>query len=128
MIKARLLNSGASLNDFFFLDALEFVPGENLTLVLQIFDAQKNIRYIPPAAAEMTLTFVKSDGTELEKSASLVDADDRSMWKVSLSQAETATLAGQNVEIELDVNGDASLILKAIIANGVIRINLSGDC
>lgn len=128
MIKAKLLNSGASLNDFFFMDSLDFVPGENLTICIQIFDAQKNIRYIPPLAAELTMTFVNADGDEFDKVAAVVSADDRSMWKVSLSQVETATLAGQNIEISLDVEGDATVILKAVIANGVIRINLAGDC
>lgn len=128
MIKAKLLNSEASLNDFFLVEAIEFVPGENLTIALQIFNAEKGIRYIPPVAATMTLTFIDSEGDELVKNAAVIHADDRSMWKVSLTQLETETLAGQNIIVTLDVNGDATLIYKALIANGVIRSNLSGDC
>lgn len=128
MIQAKLLNSAASLNDFKFIGAIDYVPGENLTIAFQIFDVQKGIRYIPPVAATMTAVMTNSDDTELTKNPAVIDADDRSMWKFSLSQAETEALGGQNVELTLDVNGDGSLIMKAILANVLIRTNLAGDC
>lgn len=128
MIKAKLLNSDASLNDYFYIEAIEFVPGENLTIAIQIFDAQRNIRYIPPLAAAMTMTFIDSNGDDVIKTAAVIDADDRSMWKVSLTQLETETLAGQNIIITLDSEGDQSVILNAFMANVVIRTNLAGDC
>lgn len=128
MVKAKLLNSDASLNDFRVVGSAEFIPGENLTIALQIFLDEKGIRYIPPAAAEMQLTFINSDDTELEKDAAVIDADDRSMWKVSLSQAETELLQGQNIEGVLDVNGDGTLVYKFLIANVLQRVNLAGDC
>lgn len=128
MIQAKLLNSNASLNDFFTLEAVQFIPGENLTLAIQIFDVQKGNRYIPPAGATMTMTFVDSNSTLFTRAAAVIDANDRSMWKASLSQADTATLAGQNIIVILDVNGDGTIISKSLIENGVIRINLSGDC
>jgi hypothetical protein len=128
MIKAKLLNSEASLNDFFHLDALDFVPGTNVTIALQIFLVQKDIRYVPPVAATLTGKFIKSDGTELEKTFAVIDADDRSMWKVALTAAETEDLAGQNIELTLDVNGDATVIYKTLMDNVLIRTNLSGDC
>lgn len=128
MIAAQLLNSEASLNNFFVLSALNFIPGENLTVAVQILDPQRGIRYIPPAAAELTLTFTKRDSTDLVKTAAVIDADDRSMWKVTLSQAETTDLSGANVVVSLDVNGDASVIQKALIPNVLVRTNLSGDC
>lgn len=128
MIKAKLLNSEASLNDFFFIDSLAFIPGENITVAIQIFDSQKNIRFIPPSNAELSMTFIDTDGEDVVKSASIIDADDRSMWKVELSQAETETLSGQNVEISLDLDGDGVTIFKALLPNVIIKTNLSGDC
>lgn len=128
MVKAKLLNSDASLNDFRVVGSVEFIPGENLTIALQIFLAEKGIRYIPPVAAEMQLTFINSDDTELEKDAAVIDADDRSMWKVVLSQAETELLQGQNIEGVLDVNGDGTLVYKFLLANVLQRVNLAGDC
>ena len=128
MIKIQLLNSTASLNDYILVSAVNFIPGENLTIALQIQDVQKNIRYIPPVAATMNLTFIDKDGNDLVKAAAKIDPDDRSLWNVVLSQAETEILAGQNIIVDLDVNGDQTVILKALVANGIIRNNLSGDC
>jgi hypothetical protein len=128
MISAKLLNSQASLNDFFEVGAIEFIPGENVTIAFQIHLVEKEIRYIPPVAATITLSFVNSDGDSFDKTATVIDADDRSMWKVVLSQVETETLAGQNVEGSLDVNGDASVIYKFLLENILQRTNLSGDC
>jgi hypothetical protein len=128
MINAKLLNPDASLNDYFFIGSLNFVPGENLTVAIQIFDAHRKIRYIPPATAELTMTFINKDGSELVKTASVIDADDRSMWKAEISQAESELLAGQNVEISLDPDGDGDPLMIALLANAIIRVNLSGDC
>lgn len=128
MLKAKLINSEATLNNFFHVGTVEFIPGENVTICLQISLAEKGIRYIPPVAAEMTLTLLDKDGVEIVKTASVIDADDRSMWTISLSQAESEVLQGQNIEGELDVNGDGTLIHKFLLTNVVQRINLSGDC
>lgn len=128
MIKVKLLNSDASLNDYKYLGSVSFIPGENLTVAIQIFDAHRDIRYIPPADATLTMSFIDKNGDEILKDAEVIDADDRSMWKVDLSQAETELLAGQNIIVVLDVEGDGTIIFKALVANGIIRTNLSGDC
>lgn len=128
MVKAKLLNSQASLNDFHFIGALEFIPGENVTVALQIFLSEKGIRYVPPVAAEMTLTFLNKDGDPIEKEPTVINADDRSMWSTTLTQSETEVLEGQNIEGILDVNGDGSIIYKFFLANVIQRVNLAGDC
>lgn len=128
MLKAKLLNSDAELNDYEHISAVEFVPGENLTIAFQIFHSQKELRHVLPIAATVSLTFKDSDGEDIDVAAAVINADDRSMWSVDLSQAETATLAGQSIEGEVDYEGDASVIYKFVIQNGVIRINLDGDC
>lgn len=128
MIKAKLLNSEASLNDFFTLGALDFVPGETVDIALQIFLSQRDIRYIPPAPATLTATFIDSDGVEFEVEAEVIDADDRSMWMISLTPTQTETLAGQNIELTLDVEGNGTIIYKTLMENVLSRVNLSGDC
>jgi len=130
MIKARLLNSEASINDFFLLSQLDYVPGENLTIVIQLHDAQKNIRFIPTNLnADVKFRFVdKTSSTPIEKTAAVVDALDRSMWTVSLSQTETGNLSGANIEIEYDENNDDVTIFKTIIRNVLVRRLLSGVC
>lgn len=128
MIKVKLLNSEASLNDFFYIGAINFIPGENIVVSIQVFDSQRDIRYVPPLAATMTMTFIDKDGNDVVKTAAVIDADDRSMWTVTLSQAESEVLAGQNIVVDLDVNGDATVIYRALLQNVMIRNNLSGDC
>jgi hypothetical protein len=128
MIKAKLLNQDASLNDFIYVGSIDFIPGENVTVALQIFLSEKGIRFVPPADATMTLTFIDSDGADIVKTAAVIDADDRSMWKVVLTQEETETLAGQNIEGKLDLEGDGVTIYFFLIPNAIIRNNLAGDC
>ena len=128
MIKAKLLNSDASLNDFTYIGSMEFVPGEDVTVALQLFHSQKDIRHIPPAAATLELTLTDSDGNDVVKTASVINADDRSMWKIDLTQEETETLAGQNIEGKLDYNGDGSKIYLFVLQNVLQRTNLAGDC
>lgn len=125
MLGAVIINEDAELNWFFEIGSLDFVPGSDVKLRLRLDDKSKHLRYIPPVAAELTLKFLKTDGSELEKSASLIDADDRSLWKVDLTAAETEDLVGGNILISLDVNGDASEIKLGVIENGMRRISLS---
>lgn len=128
MIKAKLLNSDASLNDFIYVGSVEFVPGENVTVAFQLFHAVRGIRHVPPVAATVELTFLDSSGTEVVKTAAVISADDRSMWKIDLTQVETETLAGQTITGEIDYNGDASVIYRFVMENAFIRTNLAGDC
>lgn len=128
MISAKLLNSDATLNDFTFVGEIAFFPGENVRISLQIQLTEKKIRYIPPVAATLTLTFLDKEGEEIVKTAAVINADDRSMWVVVLSQAESEVLQGQNIVGTLDVNGDASVVYKFLMANVIQRTNLAGDC
>lgn len=128
MLEAKLLNSSAELNNFFELDALSYTPGENVTIVVRLFDKQKGIRLIPTdAGAEVKLTFTGKTA-DFTKDAAKVDAADASMWSVTLSAAETADLAGSNIKVELDEAGDDVSIKLAIIFNALSRQVLSGDC
>jgi hypothetical protein len=128
MIRAKLIDPLATLNDFVELNSMEFVPGENLAVVIRLFDAQSGVRYIPPSTAIVTLTFVNNDETELEVTATLLDPDDRSMWTTPLTQAQSLILGAPNVRVKLDVVGDATLIHLALIQNALIRVTTVGDC
>ena len=125
ILSAKLLNSDASLNSFRYVSSTDFFPGEDKTLKFQIFDQEEQIRYIPGSSAIVTFSFVKTDGTDLDKNASL-NADDRSLATISLSQTETEDLVGGNVMISIDENGDGSVIYKGI-AKYVLRRN-ADDC
>ena len=79
MINAQLLNSQASLNNYFAIESISYVPGENVKINIKIINPELNIRLIPDASAIVTMTFRKTDNTDLVKTATLIDADDRSM-------------------------------------------------
>lgn len=126
MRSARLINSDASLNTFFEIGTLDFVPGTQTVLALRLFDSQKALRYVPPATSVLKIYLQKTDGTELEKTMLVIDADDRSMWSVTLTDTDTADLIGGNVRFELDPLGDASVIEIGLIKNGLSSIMV--DC
>lgn len=128
MILAKLLNSDAVLNNYISLTSIEYVPGETIILNIKIANPQLGIRFVPDAAATMNMTFKKSDGTDLIKVATVLDASDRSMWTLTLSAAETADLASSNIQVDLDTLGDASIIFKTVVRNGLSKILLTGDC
>ena len=128
MITAKLLNSNAALNDYSYIGTISFIPGENVKISFQIFDDQSGNRYIPPVGATITCTLIDVDGNPIEKTAALVSADDRSMWTFTLSQTDSEDIVGMNIEGELDVNGDGTLIYYFLMLNVLVRTNLSGDC
>lgn len=122
MFTAKILNSDATLNNFAEIGSLDFIPGEEKTFVFRLYDDVKNLRYIPPATNITTLTFNKTDGTSFTKTTTLVDSDDRSLQKVTLSETETTDLLGGNISFDLDLAGDASQIVKGIIYNGLNKV------
>lgn len=128
MINAKLISSDATLNNFKELGALDITPGENADVAIRLFDEQKGIRYVAGASAEVKLRFINKDGTTLEKTATAVDAGDRSMWRVSLSQAETTDLGGSNIEVELDLANDDITVWLAVIRGGISIVHTSGAC
>lgn len=128
MINTKLINSEATLNDFFDIDNVEYTPGENLTVAFRLFNEQKNIRYIPPAAATVSVMYTDTSGVDQTKAASNIDADDRGMWSVSFTQAETLTLASPSLKITVDVNGDATVLEISVLRNILSKVFLSGDC
>lgn len=128
MIDAQLLNSDAVLNTYVVIPSLTYTPGENLRVVVQILKAIDQHRYIAPVGGIVTLTFTKEDESQLVKTPAVLNADDRSMWFIDLSPAETLALASNNFLVKLDVNGDGTLVYLTSVENGLIRTNLSGEC
>jgi len=116
MMTARVLNSNATLNSFKEIESLEFVPGTQASVVFRLYDTAEENRYIPPTAAVVKVTFNKIDGTELEKTAS-INADDRSICTVDLTEDETSEIYGGNALLTIDLAGDGAEVLKGLIYN-----------
>lgn len=119
VLGANLLNSDASLNSFFTIGSLDFVPGSGATLVIQLEDLQKDIRFVPPIAATLSISINQTDGTVVNKAAAVLDPGDRSIWVLQLSSSDTLDILSGNFMFTLDVNGDASLIVQGQVQNGL---------
>ena len=124
LIEAKLINSDAELNDFFELDALEYVPGEQFDIAIRLFDRQSGLRYIPASGSTMEMKFTKNDDMVLTLTAAVVDADDRSMWKVTMSAANSLLLASSNIDVELT---ESAILKIARIENALSKI-VFGAC
>ena len=117
-LEAEVLNSDAILNNFTTIGTLQFIPGEEIKLVLRLKDSLKGIRYVLPATTIVTATFNNTDGTTFTKTMTMW-TDDRSIMEVTLEETETENLSGGRILLDLDINGDASTI-KKVIKNGAL--------
>lgn len=122
MLTAKILNSSASLNEFRYLNTVEFVPGGEVRFAFRLWDLQLNERHVPPTTAIVTLTFNDTDGNEIDKIATVINAGDISMMYVDLTSAETAILLGGNITFEVDVLGDATKIEKGLIQTALSKV------
>lgn len=120
MLSGKVLNSGATTNNFVEIGSLEFISGEELTVVIRIHDPELDLRYIPPTTNITTFTLNKPDGTDLEKTGTM-DTDDRSIIRFTLSETETADLLGGNIKYSLDILGDGTQIKKGVVQNALAR-------
>lgn len=122
ILTMKVLNSDATLNNFQEGTVATFIPGSALTLVLRLQQIDRPIRYVPDAAAVITIGLLKSDNTVLTKTATFVDSSDRSLIKFSLSAAETATIIGQNLDV--DISEPGPITSTAILQYGLKSMSL----
>lgn len=130
MLIGQILNSDASINSFYQLSALEFIPGEQIKLVLRLAQSQRSdkLRYIvTDPAGEVNIFLPKTDGTD-EELAMTAFASDRSIWYVDISETLSEELASGNFTFEVDELGDASQITKGWVQNGLSLVITGGDC
>jgi hypothetical protein len=129
MLAVQILNDAPQLNSWFKIQSVAYIPGETVKINFQLLDVDSAIRFIPPTTAIVTVGFKKNDGTTLTNTATgLFTADDRSIWQVVLSAADSAVVVGQNMIITVDLLGDASDIQQAIGNNVLSKTLFDGDC
>lgn len=129
MIAIQLLNDEAALNSFSVIETKEYVPGDDIKINFQILDAQSKNRLMADGAATMTVVFQLSDGTELTKDAAfLFDSEDKSMWQVELTGADTMNVVGGNFKVVLDFLGDTTDIRMGMAYNALSKITFDGEC
>lgn len=124
----KLLNSEASLNSFRILGNAEFMPGTDLLLAIQLFNSELGIRYVLPSTAIISVEVQQNNSDPLVKTASFIDAGDRSLFSVAFSQAETTEMSGGNILFTIDVLGDGTLVYKGYIVNALSRNTTGSPC
>jgi len=123
-----MLDTIPALNSLKYLNQISITQGETVDIYFQLIDQdskdQKNqwgTRYMPALGATMQV-IIKSvnDANTLTKSATMVfPSDDRSIWKVSLTVAETANMAGVNMQVTLTEGSN----IKIASAKNVLSVS-----
>lgn len=109
ILKIQMLNEDATLNNFQDIGSAQFAPGVALKLVMRLQQTQRDLRYVPDAAATFSMDFLLSDNTTLTKVPTFLDAGDRSLLVVELTDVETELLIGQNLVVEVTEPGGVSV-------------------
>lgn len=109
MLKIKVLNEQLTLNNFEYLETKEYIPNIPFKLKVQISDSETQKRLIPSVDAKMNAVFQNRDGNELVVAATMLfNPDDRSMWQVSLTAAQSNDIIGSNVRFDLDFDGSST--------------------
>lgn len=126
MLKIKLIEDQATLNNFDYLEVKEYIPGIALTIKFQISESETKLRHIPGTSATMEVTFQNREGEELSVTATMLfNPDDRSLWSVALTAEQTEEIIGSNFMVELT---DGATI-KSGMAYGVLsKITFDGEC
>lgn len=116
----RLLDNQSALNSLIYRNNIKITSGENAEVLLQLVDLdtasnanQVGNRYMPSNAATLDV-IIKSvnNANILSKSASMkFPSDDRSIWSVMLTAADTAKIGSVDIIATLT---DGASVKKAL--------------
>lgn len=129
-LSAKTLKNVDSLNSWQYAEnwiVRQFgMSGETATLYFQLVNLDRdNIRYMPSALATASVTFSNlNDELVIVKTAQIAFADDRSIWKIDLTDADLP--ASGNVIFSLTDNGKT---YRFNITNGLsVELVNAGGC
>jgi hypothetical protein len=122
-LSLKVLNSDATLNSFADIEVQKFTSGSSVTLILRLWQPDKDIRYIPAVGAVISVNFKKSDNTDLAKTASTPFADDKSIIKFELTAAESVDIISQSLSVEVNESGTISHAYKQSVIQKVTTDN-----
>ncbi len=124
MLKAEILNSDASLNNFEVINTLEYIAGSSFTIFLQLVQPQRDsLRYMTAGAATLTLNLPKKDGTTLDLAMTAMMGDS-SIWSCDVTALDSAELASGNASFELIEGATTTL---GYIENALALV-ITGSC
>lgn len=121
----KLLNSDAQLNNFYELTVLYINKGDTTSLVFQLLDLEKKIRYVPAAGATVQVKIsrfpeyfpsdtgqrVTTDFTISTNAANPFPLD-TSIWAIPLSALQTAHITSSAVQFILT---EGAVVRNAVV-------------
>lgn len=128
MLSLKILNTAAALNNFSAVGSVQFVPGSQVRVVVQVFQPERpdSLRYVvEDPAGTLSLVLDRKDGTELTVALTAFPSD-RSMWSTTLTPAQTQDLSGGNVRFVLDLTGAGTQLELGYVDNALQRVNTGG--
>jgi hypothetical protein len=125
MLTLDIVSQNPQLNSHNISKVAKFVGGETVKVIMRLWQVEQGIRYIPSAAAVITVDLKKSDNTTLTKTCSFTFADDRSIIEFSMTALESAAVIGQNLVVKIVDGADTKF---ALLQYGLQRVKVDGSC
>lgn len=137
MLKIKLINEQATLNNFSYVETKEYIPNFKFSIKFQIQDSETLQRVMSDVGASCNVILQKRDGSELVKPAAyMFDPDDKSLWQVNFTAAESNDIVGGNFQVLLDFDGsaieedlsDSDDLRSGMAYNVLAKIQFDGEC
>lgn len=125
MLTLDIVSKNPTLNTFVLSQSLQFASGEDVKVIMRLFQPDLKIRYVPSNSAVITVDLKKSDGTILTKTCAFTFADDRSIIEFSMSAAESALVISQNLVAKIVDGGNTQY---AVLQYGLQKVITDGSC
>ncbi len=121
----QLLNIGATLNDYDKKSFIEFAQGETVDVIFQLVNLDNaGLRYMPAAGCTVFVEIPRypeyfgtisnqrtTSDYSVRRMATQAFADDRSIWKLSLSALDTSNMMSSNMRVTVTEGGKISIAL-----------------
>ncbi len=136
MLKIKLLNEKAELNNFNYVEIKEYIPNLPFKLKIQLFDSETAQRLMADTGASLNFIFQTREGTLVKPGTFMFDPSDKSMWEVSITAAESVDIIGGNFQVVLDFDGssveadlsDSDDLKSGMAYNVISKIQFDGEC
>lgn len=127
-LSIQLLDTGTTLNRFTPKTQVTIAQGETIDLFFQFVDLDQKIRYVPATGATVLVEIPRfpeafatasnvrtvSDFSVRRNASAAFPTDDRSIWKLSLTTAETAQMMSTNLRVTVTEGLKVSIALLSM--------------
>lgn len=106
------------------IEEFEFYSGEERILKCQIYDLQDNQKWQIPSSSTLTLTLSASPSDISIANANInIDTDDRSIFYVTLTEVQTASLISGSIILKIETASGANTITRyAVKERGLKKV------